>query len=123
MKQTLSSGYFLRLVSAFLLSTLVPLGLGVWLDRRLGTGPLFLLVCASIGIVASSISIVRIATRALAVLGTPSEAGILSRSPTEAVSRPPSPAAGGSPETCATGRRTGPRTELANPVAGEEDRA
>ena len=58
----------------FILSTLVPLGLGVWLDHRFGTAPLFVLVCASIGIIAGIIGIVWIASRTLAALGTPPEA-------------------------------------------------
>jgi F0F1-type ATP synthase assembly protein I len=51
------------------LSTLVPLGLGVVLDRRLGTAPLFMIIGAAIGIVASTIGAVRIATRTIDALG------------------------------------------------------
>jgi F0F1-type ATP synthase assembly protein I len=58
----------------FILSTLVPLGLGLWLDHRFGTAPLLVLVCASIGIIAGTVGIVWIANRTLAALGTPPEA-------------------------------------------------
>jgi F0F1-type ATP synthase assembly protein I len=51
------------------LSTLVPLGLGVALDRRLGTAPLFIIIGAAIGILASTIGAVRIATRTIDALG------------------------------------------------------
>jgi F0F1-type ATP synthase assembly protein I len=51
------------------LSTLVPLGLGVVLDRRLGTAPLFIIIGAVIGILASTIGAVRIATRTIDALG------------------------------------------------------
>jgi F0F1-type ATP synthase assembly protein I len=64
------------MAGVLVLSTLVPLGLGLWLDRRLGTAPLVLLICASIGIIAGTIGIVRIAGRTLEALGTPeTEAG------------------------------------------------
>ena len=51
------------------LSTLVPLGLGVLLDRRLGTAPLFIIIGAVFGILASTIGAVRIATRTIDALG------------------------------------------------------
>lgn len=51
------------------LSTLVPLGLGVVLDRRLGTAPLFIIIGASIGILASTIGAVRITTQTIDALG------------------------------------------------------
>jgi F0F1-type ATP synthase assembly protein I len=51
------------------LSTLAPLVLGVVLDRRLGTTPLFIIIGAVIGILASTIGAVRIATRRIDALG------------------------------------------------------
>lgn len=51
------------------LSTLIPLGLGVFLDRRLGTAPLFIIIGAVVGIFASTIGAVRITTRTLDALG------------------------------------------------------
>lgn len=55
--------------------TLVPLGLGLWLDRRLDSTPLFVFIFTCIGIVAATVGIVRIAGRALQTLGSPPEAG------------------------------------------------
>jgi F0F1-type ATP synthase assembly protein I len=51
------------------LSALIPLGVGVLLDRRLGTAPLFIIIGAVVGILASTIGAVRIATRTLDALG------------------------------------------------------
>ncbi len=42
---------------------LVPLGLGIWLDRRYSTAPLFILIGALVGILASTIGVMRFATR------------------------------------------------------------
>ena len=52
------------------LSTLLPLGLGLLLDRSFGTAPLFVLVLAPFGIIGGTIGIVRIASRRLTALGT-----------------------------------------------------
>jgi len=45
------------------LSLLIPLGLGLWLDKRFGTAPLFILVGVVIGILASTVGVVRMAVR------------------------------------------------------------
>jgi F0F1-type ATP synthase assembly protein I len=45
------------------------LGLGLWLDRRLGTTPLFVLVGALAGILAATVGAVRIAGREIKALG------------------------------------------------------
>jgi F0F1-type ATP synthase assembly protein I len=63
------------------LATLVPLGLGILLDRRFGTAPLFVLVLAPFGIIGGTIGIVRIASRRLTALGTSTESKIDSDSP------------------------------------------
>ena len=56
------------------LCTLVPLGLGLLLDRRFGTAPLFVLVLAPFGIIGGTIGVVRIASRRLEALGASPEA-------------------------------------------------
>jgi len=55
------------------LALLLPLGFGLWLDRRLGTGLLFFFVGASIGILAATVIAVRIAGRQIEALGMPSQ--------------------------------------------------
>jgi F0F1-type ATP synthase assembly protein I len=42
---------------------LIPLGIGIWLDRRYSTAPLFILVGALVGVLASTIGVMRLATR------------------------------------------------------------
>jgi F0F1-type ATP synthase assembly protein I len=51
------------------LALLLPLGLGHWLDRRLGTGLLFVFVGALVGILAATVIAVRIASREIEALG------------------------------------------------------
>jgi F0F1-type ATP synthase assembly protein I len=63
------------------LSTLIPLGLGILLDHRFGTAPLFVLVLAPFGIIGGTIGIVRIASRRLEALGAPPQAEVNSDSP------------------------------------------
>ena len=58
----------------FILSTLVPLGLGILLDHRFGTTPLFVLVFAPFGIIGGTIGVVRSASRRLEDLGAPPQA-------------------------------------------------
>jgi len=55
-------------------STLVPLGLGILLDRQFGTAPLFVLALAPFGIIGGTIGVVRIANRKLDALGAPPQA-------------------------------------------------
>lgn len=69
MKQLLRSGPLLQLGWVVALSTLIPLGVGIFLDRRLGTAPLFILIGALIGILAGTIGAVRIASKAIEALG------------------------------------------------------
>lgn len=44
------------------LTILLPLALGLWLDRRLSTTPLFVMIGALVGIIASSVAAVRMTT-------------------------------------------------------------
>jgi F0F1-type ATP synthase assembly protein I len=57
------------------MSILIPLGIGIWLDRRLGTAPLFILIGALVGILASTIGAVRIASRTIEALGNLPDTG------------------------------------------------
>jgi F0F1-type ATP synthase assembly protein I len=83
-KQTGSTGYLWRMGWVVALSTLIPLGLGILLDRHFGTTPLFVLVLAPFGIIGGTIGIVRIASRRLEALGAPPQV----------VTNPDSPASG-----------------------------
>lgn len=71
MKQFLQAGPLLQLGWIVALSTLIPLGVGILLDRRLGTAPLFILIGALIGILAGTVGAVRIAGKAIEKLGRP----------------------------------------------------
>lgn len=55
------------------LSVLLPLIAGIWLDRQLGTAPLFVLVGALVGIIAGTIGATRVAMRTIEALGRPPE--------------------------------------------------
>lgn len=74
-KHTPGLGHIWRMLGVLVVCTLAPLGLGLWLDRRFGTTPLFLVSLAFVGIVAATIGIVRITGRALEALGAPPETG------------------------------------------------
>ncbi len=63
------------------LTTLIPLVLGILLDRRLGTTPLFVLIFAVFGIIGGTIGVVRIASRRLEALGTPPQVEVYPESP------------------------------------------
>lgn len=76
MQQFRNIGPLLQMGWVVALATLIPLGAGIWLDRRLGTAPLFILIGALIGIIAGTAGTVRIATRTIELLGRPpAEAG------------------------------------------------
>lgn len=49
----------LELAWVVALSTLIPLGIGLWLDKRFGTAPWLTLVGMVIGVVASTVNILR----------------------------------------------------------------
>lgn len=69
MKDLLTSTSLLQLGWTVALSTLIPLGVGVLLDRRFDTAPLFILVGALAGIIGSTAAAVRISGRTIAALG------------------------------------------------------
>ena len=62
-------------------STLIPLGLGILLDRHFGTTPMFVLVLASFGIIGGTIGVVRSASRRLEALGASAQAATNPDSP------------------------------------------
>ena len=49
-----------------LFSLLLPLLAGIWLDRRLDTAPLFILIGAAVGILAATVGVARMALRTFA---------------------------------------------------------
>lgn len=69
MKDLMKAGPMLQMGWVVALSALLPVVLGLLLDRRLGTAPLFVIIGALVGILASTIGAVRIATRAIDALG------------------------------------------------------
>ena len=69
MKQTADKAYLLRMGLVVLLTTFIPLVLGLLLDRRFGTAPLFILVLATFGIIGGTIGVVLIASRRLEAFG------------------------------------------------------
>ncbi len=71
MKQLRAVGPLLQLAWVVAFATLIPLGAGLWLDRRLGTAPLFTLIGALIGVVAGTVSTVRIGVRSIEALAPP----------------------------------------------------
>lgn len=65
MRDLLTSTPLLQLGWFVALAVLIPLGVGVLLDRRFETAPLFILVGALVGILLSTIGAVRVASRAI----------------------------------------------------------
>ncbi len=74
MKGLRSYGILFQLGWVVALSVLIPLGLGLWLDHRFSTSPLFILVGALLGILASTFGVVRVATRAMGRFGDSGQA-------------------------------------------------
>lgn len=68
MKNLRHVGPLLQMSWVVVLSALIPLGIGLWLDRRLGTAPLFILIGALVGILASTVGAVRTAVRMIEAL-------------------------------------------------------
>jgi len=52
-----------------LFSLLIPLLGGIWLDKKLGTAPLFILIGAGLGILAATVGVARIALRTFSQSG------------------------------------------------------
>ncbi len=69
MKDWRGFGVLFQLSWAIASSVLVPLLLGIFLDRAFSTSPLFLLVGVAFGIVAGTVGTVRIAGRAVEEIG------------------------------------------------------
>jgi F0F1-type ATP synthase assembly protein I len=53
-----------------LFSLLLPLLAGIWIDSKLGTEPLFILIGAGLGILAATVGVARIAIRTFAQLAS-----------------------------------------------------
>ena len=69
MRDLLTSTPLFQLGWIVALSTLIPLGVGVFLDRRFGTAPFFILVGALVGIIAGTVGAVRVVSRAIDAAG------------------------------------------------------
>jgi F0F1-type ATP synthase assembly protein I len=63
MKQWRGLGLAMELSWTFLFSLLVPLLLGIWLDKKLNTTPLFILIGVFVGILAATLGMARLVTR------------------------------------------------------------
>lgn len=63
MKKREALSQALNLSWTMLFSLLLPLLAGIWLDKRLGTAPLFILLGATLGILAATVGVARIAIR------------------------------------------------------------
>jgi hypothetical protein len=70
-KELWRAGPLLQLSWVIALSTLLPLGAGILLDRLLHTSPLFILIGGLIGILAGTVGAVRISGRAIDALSPP----------------------------------------------------
>ena len=66
MKKREALSQALNLGWTMLFSLLLPLLAGIWLDNRLGTAPLFILIGATLGILAATVGVARIAIRTFA---------------------------------------------------------
>ena len=63
MKKREALSQALNLGWTMLFSLILPLLAGIWLDKRLGTAPLFILVGMTLGILAATVGVARIAIR------------------------------------------------------------
>ncbi len=68
-----SLGMLLHLGWTFALAVLIPLAIGLWIDHRLSTSPLFIFVGALLGILIATVGVVRVTTRAIDGLGKPAQ--------------------------------------------------
>jgi F0F1-type ATP synthase assembly protein I len=60
-----------------LFSLLVPLLVGIWLDKQLDTAPLFILIGALLGIMASTVGVARMAIRTFAQIAPSKDRDLL----------------------------------------------
>jgi len=63
MKKWAAAGEAMQLSWVLLFSLLIPLLAGIWLDKKLDTTPLFILIGMVLGIGASTVGVVRMVTR------------------------------------------------------------
>lgn len=63
MKKREALGLALNLSWTMLFSLLLPLLAGIWLDKKLGTVPLFILIGAILGILAATVGVARMTLR------------------------------------------------------------
>jgi F0F1-type ATP synthase assembly protein I len=68
--EALSEG--LQLSWVLLFSLLIPLLAGIWLDKRLDTTPLFILIGMALGILAATVGVARMVMRTFAQANRPS---------------------------------------------------
>jgi F0F1-type ATP synthase assembly protein I len=66
MKKREAIGLAMNLGWTMLFSLAVPLFAGIWLDNKLGTSPLFVLIGAVLGILAATVGVARMALRTFA---------------------------------------------------------
>ena len=69
MKKREALSLALNLSWTMLLSLLIPLLVGIWLDKKLGTMPLFVLIGAVLGILAATVGVARMTLRTFSMLG------------------------------------------------------
>jgi F0F1-type ATP synthase assembly protein I len=62
-KKGTAAGLAWDLSWTMLFALLIPLFGGIWLDKKLGTAPLFILIGAGLGILAATVGVARIALR------------------------------------------------------------
>jgi len=63
MKKREALSLAMNLSWTMLFSLLIPLLAGIWLDNKLGSAPLFILIGALLGILAATVGVARIAIR------------------------------------------------------------
>lgn len=66
MKQWSALSQAMQLSWTMLFSLLLPLLVGIWLDKRLGTVPLFILIGTVLGVLAATVGVARMAVRIFA---------------------------------------------------------
>ncbi|MGQ9599616.1 MAG: AtpZ/AtpI family protein [Anaerolineae bacterium] len=75
MKKREALSLALNLGWTMLFSLLIPLLIGLWLDKRLNTSPLFVLIGAVLGVLAATVGVARMTLRifARAIASSPEE--------------------------------------------------